>query len=79
MTLPQWCGVPSARKALWGPHSFMIAAVNEACMGLHECHQLGVGPRVVGLECLTDVYASIPVGEACEEHDKFAGGRVKCC
>jgi hypothetical protein len=23
--------------------------VNEACMGLHECHQVGVGPRVVGL------------------------------
>jgi mannose/cellobiose epimerase-like protein (N-acyl-D-glucosamine 2-epimerase family) len=27
MTLPRWCGAPSARKALWGPHSFMIAAV----------------------------------------------------
>ena len=27
MTSPRWCGAPSARRALWGPHSFMIAAV----------------------------------------------------
>jgi hypothetical protein len=40
--------------------------VNEACMGLHECHQVGVGPRVVGLECLTDAYPSVLVGEACD-------------
>jgi hypothetical protein len=51
--------------------------VNEACMGLHECHQLGVGPRVVGSECLTAAYPSVLVREACEEGDKFAGGRVK--
>ena len=29
-----------------------LVIVNEACVGLHECHQVGVG-RVVGLECLT--------------------------
>ena len=30
-----------------------LVIVNEAFMGLNECHQLGVGPRVVGRECLT--------------------------
>jgi hypothetical protein len=43
-----------------------LVIVNEACMGLHECHQLGVGPRVVGRKCLTAAYPSVPVGEACE-------------
>jgi hypothetical protein len=53
--------------------------VNEACMGLHECHQVGVGPRVVGLECLIAAYPSVLVGEACEDRDKFADVQVKCC
>jgi hypothetical protein len=53
--------------------------VNEGCMCLHECVQVGVGPCVVGLECLTAAYPAVLVGEACEERDEFAGGRVKCC
>jgi hypothetical protein len=53
--------------------------VNEGCMCLHECLQVGVGPCVVGLECLTAAYPDVLVGEACEECDEFAGGLVKCC
>ena len=53
--------------------------VNEGCMCLRECLQMGVGPCVVGLECLIAAYPSVLVGEACEERDEFAGGRVKCC
>ena len=56
-----------------------LVILNEACMGLNECHQLGVGPRVMGRECLTAAYPGVPVGETCEERDEFAGGRVKCC
>ena len=33
-----------------------LVIVNEAFMGLNECHQLGVGPRVVGRECLTTAW-----------------------
>jgi hypothetical protein len=55
-----------------------LIIMEEACMGLNECLQLGVGPRVMGRELLTAAYPDVLVGEACEESDKSAGGRVKC-